>query len=89
MISAKCEKKNVYVVNTGCWWGTKQEAKTLKEAKKIVRADLRMELRCAIMPCIQQFDKRKREYITAEWKLSDIELAKKIHKLYEKYKEHI
>lgn len=88
MISAKCEKKNVYVVNTGCWrW--KREAKTLKEAKTMVKSDLEMELRCAILPCIEQFDKRRREYITAEVKLSDIELAKKIHKLYEKYKEHI
>ena len=89
MISAKCEKKNVYIVDTKRSKWCKREAKTLKEAKSIVREDLEMELLCTIMPCIEQFDKRRREYITAEVKLSDIELAKKIHKIYERYKEHI
>ena len=88
MISAKCEKKNVYVINTGLS-RYKPEAKTLKQAKAIVRKDLEHELRWTIIPCIEQFDKRRKEYITAEAKLSDIELAKKIHKLYEKYKEYI
>ncbi len=88
MISAKCEKKNVYVINTGRS-RYKPEAKTLKQAKAIVRQDLEHELRWTIIPCIEQFDKRRREYIMAEEKLSDIELAKKIHKIYERYKEHI
>ena len=88
MISAKCKKKNVYIVNTGLYsW--KQEASTIKEAKEIVRMDFQMELAGIVQPCINQFDKRRREYITAEVKLTEIEVAKKIHKLYEKYKEYI
>ena len=88
MISPKSEKKNVYVVNTGCW-GWKREANTLKEAKEIVREDLRHEIYRIIFPCIEQFDKRRWQYLTAEAKLTDVKVAKEIHKLYEKYKEHI
>lgn len=88
MISPKCEKKNVYVVNTGCWNGP-LHAETLKEAKQLVKDDLRHEIYRIIFPCIKQFDKRRWQYITAEVKLTDIKVAKEIHKLYEKYKEHI
>ena len=89
MISPKCKKKNVYVVNTPLSWSVPKEVRTLKEAKKIVRRDLELELFKIVAPCIVQFDKRKREYFAAEMKLTDIELAKKIHKVYEKYKTHI
>ena len=89
MISAKCEKKNVYVVDTKRSKWCKTEVKALKQAKAVVRSDLEHELRWTIIPCIEQFDKRRREYIIAEEKLSDIELAKQIHKIYERYKEYI